>query len=153
MQLLLSLASILGLEAEELLTRLRKNAGIWAAILGLVLIALAFLLLGLYIALREWLGPLWAALAIAGAALVLALGLYLGMRIAASVARRRADKRRRASEKTALATTAAMTAAPLLLRSSLMRTIGLPLGGALAVYLLIRNGQRHDPPAGGNRPD
>ena len=59
MQLLLSLASILGLEAEELLTRLRKNAGIWAAILGLVLIALAFLLLGLYIALREWLGPEW----------------------------------------------------------------------------------------------
>lgn len=139
MHLLLPLASILGIEAEDLLARLRQNTIAWTAIGLFALIGVAFLLVAANVALSDWLGPVWAPLAIAAAALVIALGIYLTIRITAAVAAKRDARRRHAAERTALVTTAAITAVPMLLKSPLMRTIGIPLGGALAAaYFLSR---------------
>src|SRR5690606_29236109 len=97
-------------------------------------------------ALVGWIGPLWAPVLIAGVALVSALVIYIVMRVMAGNARREEAQRRRATETTALATTAAITALPMLLKSPLVRNIGLPLGAALvAFYLLSRSGRSGDP--------
>jgi hypothetical protein len=46
-------------------------------------------------------------------------------------------------------TTAAITAAPMLLKSPLLRTIGIPIGGALAAaYFLTRRKRGPDPDKG-----
>lgn len=141
MHLLAALASVLGFEADELVARLRKNAIAWAAVALFALIGMVFLLVALHTAASDWLGPLWGPLAIAGVALFVALAIYVGMRIAAGVAARRDARRRHSAEKSALVTTAAITAVPMLLKSPLMRTVGIPVGGLLAAaYLLSRPG-------------
>jgi hypothetical protein len=139
MHLLLPLASLLGLEAEDLLDRIRQNAIAWAAVALLLLIAAAFLLVAANVALGDWLGPVLAPLMIAGVALLLALLIYLVLRLRRSLTRRRDAKRRHAAERTAMMTTAAITAVPMLIKSPLLRTIGIPIGGALAAaYFLAR---------------
>ena len=145
MHLLLPLASLLGLEAEELLDRLRQNAVAWGAIALLLLIAVAFLLVAANVALGDWLGPVLAPLVIAGVALIIALLIYLVVH-ARHVRRRRRDaERRHSAERTAMVTTAAITAVPMLLKSPLMRTIGIPIGGALAAaYFLTRRKRGSD---------
>jgi hypothetical protein len=50
---------------------------------------------------------------------------------------RKKCERRRSAETTALVTTATITALPLLLKSSLMKSIGLPLGAALAAFFVL----------------
>jgi len=109
------------------------------------LIGVVFLLVALYTGMVDWLGPIWGPLAIAGGALVVALGIFIGIRIAAGIAARREAERRHSAEKTALVTTAAITAVPMLLKSPLMKQIGLPVGGALAaLYLLSKPGGHKD---------
>ena len=144
MQLLTALASILGIEVTVLIDRLRKNAVAWAAIGGFGLIALTFLLVAAHTALVDQVGPLWAPLIIAGAALLVALVIFIVMRVREGMARREQAQRRRATETTALATTAAITALPMLLKSPLVRNIGLPLGGALAVLYFLSRADRAD---------
>lgn len=136
MNLLLPIASLLGIEAGEIAGRLRNNAVLWGAIALFAAIALAFGLAGANAALTLYVGEVWAPLIIAAAAAVIAVGIYVSVRIMASVARRRDAQRRRSAETTALVTTAAVTAVPLLLKSPLIRTIGMPLGVALAAWLL-----------------
>ena len=65
--------------------------------------------------------------------------------IVESIAKRKAAEKRHAQEKTALVTTAALTALPILLQSSLMRKVGIPVGGALAAAFLLSksNGHHH----------
>lgn len=143
MQLLVALASILGIEVNQLLDRLRKDAAAWATIGLFAVIALAFLLVAAHTALVGWIGPIWAPLLIAGVALVIALIIYTVIRISDGIAARQAAERRHAAETTAVATTAAMAALPALLKSPLVRNIGLPLGGALAaMYFLSRSNGR-----------
>ena len=143
MHLLLPLASILGIEVDELIDRFRKNAIAWSAIGLFVLIGLAFLLVAAHTALVAWIGPLWAPLVIAGVALLIALSIYLVLRIIDTVSSRREAQRRHSAETTALVTTAAITALPMMMKSPLMRTIGLPVGGALAaLYFLSKPGER-----------
>jgi cobalamin synthase len=137
MHLLLPLASLLGIELEELLERIRKHAVAWVAILLFAMIGLVYLLVALHAALIREFGPLWAPLIIAGAALFIALAIYGWMRVSAARARKRETQRRHSSERTALVTTAAVTAVPLLLKSPLLRTIGIPIGGALAAFYLL----------------
>lgn len=145
MHLLLPLASILGIEVEDLLDRFKQNAMAWSAIAFFALIGVAFLLVALYTGMVDWLGPIWGPLAIAGGALVVALGIFIGIRIAASIAAREQAQKRHAAEKTALVTTAALTAVPMLLKLPIMKQIGLPVGGALAaLYLLSKSGGRRD---------
>ena len=141
MHLLLPLASILGIEVEDLIERFKQNAIAWSAIAVFATIGVVFLLVALYTGMVDWLGPIWGPLAIAGAALVIALAIYIGVRIAANVVAHREAQRRHSAEKTALVTTAAITAVPMLLKSPLMKTIGIPVGGALAaLYLLSKPG-------------
>jgi hypothetical protein len=143
MHLLLPLASILGIEVDALIANFRKNAVAWGAIGLLLLIGLAFLLVAAYLALTDWLGPIGSALAIAGVSLLLAAGIYIVIRIIDDIAKRRQAQRRHSAETTALVTTAAITALPMVLKSPLMRSVGLPLGGALAaLYFLAKPGER-----------
>jgi hypothetical protein len=141
MHLLLPLASILGIEVEDLLERFKQNALAWSAIAFFALVGVVFLLVALYTGMVDWLGPIWAPLAIAGGALVIALGIYIGIRVSANIVAQREAQRRHSAEKTALVTTAAITALPMLLKMPIMKQIGLPVGGALAaLYLLSKSG-------------
>jgi small neutral amino acid transporter SnatA (MarC family) len=141
MHLLLPLASILGIEVEDLLERFKQNAIAWSAIAFFALVGAVFLLVALHTAMVDWLGSIWGPLAIAGGALLIALAIYVGVRIAANIVAHREAQRRHSAEKTALVTTAAITAVPMLLKSPIMKTIGIPVGGALAaLYLLSKPG-------------
>lgn len=156
MHLLALAASVLGIEVDEVLEHVKKNAMAWSAVALFALIALVFVLA----ALNAWFtllwGPIVAPLAIAAGALLVALGIYATIAISDGIARRHAAQRRNAAEKTALVTTAALTALPLVLKSDLMKKVGIPIGGALAAaYLLAKpgggaHGERH---SNGHDPD
>ena len=144
MHLLALAASVLGIEVDELLAHFKRNAMAWSAVALFALIALVFAL----VALNAWFtllwGPIVAPLAIATGALLVALGVYAAIAISDGIARRQAAQRRNAAEKTALVTTAALTALPLVLKSDLMKKVGIPIGGALAAaYLLAKPGNAH----------
>jgi len=147
MHLLLPLASLLGLEVDDLLARLRRDLIAWAAIALLMLVALAFILVAGHNALAEWIGPVLAPLLIAGGSLVFALTIFLVVQGRRAAAQRRAASRRHSTERTAVVTTAAISAVPMVLKSPLLRKIGIPVGGALAAaYLFSRATRpRHDP--------
>lgn len=141
MNFLFPLASVFGIEAGELAERLKKNAILWGCIAVFGLVAFAFVLVAAHNGLALWVGPIWSPLIIAGVAALVALTLFVVSSVTADIAHRREVQRRRSAERTALVTTAAITAVPLLLKSPLMKSIGLPLGGALAaLYLLSKSG-------------
>lgn len=145
LRLLLPLASLLGIEVDELVDRLRKDAIALAAMALFCLIAGIFLLVALHAAMVAWLGPIWGPLAIAGGALVIAGVIFITIKLIDNAAKRRAQARRHATDRTALVTTAAITALPMLMGSDLMKKVGLPLGGALAAaFLLSRSGGHSD---------
>ncbi len=146
MHFLLPLASILGIEADELIGRIRKNAIAWSAVTLFALIGLAFILVALANAATLAWGPIVGPLVIALAAILIAVAIWATMAIVEGIAKRRAAEKRHAQEKTALVTTAALTALPLLLQSSLMRKVGIPVGGALAAAFLLSKpgGHRSD---------
>lgn len=137
MHLLALAASVLGIEVDELLEHFKRNAMAWSAVALFSLIGCAFLL----VALNAWLtflwGPIVAPLAIGGAATVIAVAIWAALTISDNIARRRAAQRRNSAEKTALVTTAALTALPLVLKSDIMRKVGIPVGGALAAAFLL----------------
>jgi hypothetical protein len=135
MNLLVPLASLLGLEVNSLLDQLKRSAAANLAIALFGLIALTFLLVAGYVALSEAVGPVVAALIIAAASLVVALVIYFAMWIAEDRRKRAAAEKRRSTETTALITTAALTAIPLLFKSPLIRNIGLPLVALLTIAL------------------
>lgn len=146
MHLLALAASVLGIEVDELLDNFKRNAMAWSAVALFALIGLAFLL----VALNAWFtvmwGPIVAPLVIGGGAIIVAAVIYAVIAIMDGMARRHAAEKRNAAEKTALVTTAALTALPLVLQSSLMKKVGIPIGGALAAaYLLSRpSGSSHN---------
>ena len=155
MHLLALAASVLGIEVDELLEHFKNNAMAWSAVALFALIGLAFLLVALHAWFALIWGPIVAPLVIGAGAIVVALGIYAAIAITDSIAKRRAAQRRNAAEKTALVTTAALTALPLVLKSDIMKKVGITIGGALAAaYLLAkpgggshgeRHGNGHDP--------
>lgn len=143
--LLAPLASLLGIEVEALKERFQRHALFYAAIGLFLAIGGIFLLVALNTALTLSFGPIIAPLMIAGGALLIALAIYLVSLASSSFKAQREAERRRSAETTALVTSAAISALPLLFRSSLMKKVGIPVGGALAaVYLLTRNNGHHD---------
>lgn len=145
MHLLALAASVLGIEVDELLEHFKKNVMAWSAVALFALIGFAFLLVALNAWFTAMWGPIIAPLAIAGGALVVAGAIWAAIVITDSIAKRRSAQRRNSAEKTALVTTAALTAVPLLMKSDLMRKIGIPVGGALAAaYLLSKPGGQND---------
>ena len=143
MQFLLPLASILGIEVDELVGRLKKNAIAWSAVALFALVGLTFILVAIgNAAILAW-GPVVGPLIVGLGAIVIAIVIWATMAIIDGIAKRQALERRRAQEKTALATTAALTALPIVLRSPLMRKLGIPVGGALAAAFLLTKSSNH----------
>jgi hypothetical protein len=140
MNLLATLAALLGLQTEVLMARLKRNAAAYSVIALFGIITLIFLLMALNIALTGYVGSLYAALIIAGAALIIALVILAVLRIGEGSRKRAELERRRNSETTAFATTAAITALPIILKSPLLRTIGIPLAVITAFALLGKSG-------------
>ena len=138
MHLLAQFATLFGLEAEALVDRAKSQAVIAGAIGFFSLIAVAFLLVAAYLGLTEWIGPIWAALAIAGAAIVVALIIYLWSRAAEANRRRLAAERRRENEANNLIATAALSAIPMALSSPTVRRIAVPLAALAAVVFFTR---------------
>ena len=135
-------ASVLGIEVEDLIAHIKKNVMAIAAMAFFALVGVVFLLT----ALNAWFAVLWgpivAPLVIGGGASVVALAIWATIAIIDSIAKRKAIERRHSAEKTALVTTAALTALPIIMRSDLMKRIGIPVGGALAAaYLLAKPGR------------
>jgi hypothetical protein len=146
MHLLTLAASVLGIEVDELLEHMKRNAMAWSAVAFFALIGFAFLLVALHAWLAELWGPIVAPLVIGAGGIFIAVAIWATLAISENIARRRAARRRNAAEKTALVTTAALTALPLVLKSDIMKKVGIPVGGALAAaYLLARpTGSHHD---------
>jgi len=145
MHLMALAASVLGIEVDELVHRLRRNAMAIGVVAFFALVGVVFLL----VALNAWFSAMWGPvvgpLVIGIGGMVVAALTWAGVSAAEAIARRRAAEKRSSAEKTALVTTAALTALPLVLRSSLMRRVGLPVGGALAAaFLLARSGESHE---------
>ncbi|WDR04143.1 hypothetical protein PSQ19_09185 [Devosia algicola] len=143
MHIMSSLAGLMGIQLESLTDKLKRTLIISVLIGILVTIALGFALAAGYIALAAKFGPLIAALAMSGGALILALAVYLGSLIGQGSRKRQEVERRHSSESSALITTAAISALPLLLRSPVARTIGLPLA-AVAAFFILGNDKDND---------
>jgi uncharacterized membrane protein YciS (DUF1049 family) len=138
MSLLMPLASLLGVEVTHLSERLKRGALFYGTVAVFVTIGVIFLLASLNAWLTTLWGPVIAPLAIGLGGLVLAGVIYIAMRLAGRATERRIQSQKHNFERTALVTTAAVSALPLLLKSGLMRNIGLPVGGALAALYLLR---------------
>lgn len=135
--LLMPLAGLLGIEIEELGQRVKGLIVVYALILVSAVIGLAFLITAGYIALSDALGPIYAALILAGSFLAFALAVYIGVSIGENRRRKRLAERRRSSDSGAFLTTAALTALPLLVRSPMLVKLGIP-AAALTVLALLR---------------
>ncbi len=138
MSLLMPLASLLGVEVSHLSDRLKRGAVFYGTVAGFVVIGIIFLLAALNAWLTTLWGPVVAPLAIGLGGLIVAGLIYVAMRIAGNATARRIESQKHRFERTALVTTAAVSAMPLLLKSGLMRSIGLPVGSALAALYLLR---------------
>lgn len=144
MQFLLPLASILGIEVDEMMARIKKNAIAWSAVAFFALIGVAFILVAIANAVTLAWGPIAGPLLVAVAAIVVAIAIWAVGAIIEGIAKRQALEKQHSQEKAALVTTAALTALPLLLQSPLMRKVGIPVGGALAAaFLLSKSNGRH----------
>jgi len=144
MILLTQLASILGIEVDELVSSSRRKALMWAVIALLAITGLAFLLVAAYLGMSLWVGPIWAALTLAVIAITAAAIIYAVARVTADIAHRREVERRRSAETTALVTTAAATALPLVLKSPMVRNVGIPVGAALAALFFAMRSDNGD---------
>ncbi|MBB4051977.1 phosphatidylglycerophosphate synthase [Devosia subaequoris] len=94
--------------------------------------------------LADLLGPLIAALVLAGTFLVLALAVYVGSLIGRSHRQRELAERRRAKETSTFLTTAALTALPLLTKSPMLLRLGLPAAAIAAIALLHKDGDKDE---------
>lgn len=135
MKLLSAIASLAGFEFDDIVAGIKAKAIMSVVLAVLVLVAVIFALVAAYMAMAQWIGPIWGALAITGIALVLALLVYIVSLVAESGRKRKIEERRR-SEMTTAATTAAIGAVPGLLRSPLVRRFGIPIAVAVAVVML-----------------
>ncbi len=132
--------SLLGIELETLTESVKRHAILWGLIGGFGLVCLVFILVAINSALTYAFGPVIAPLIIAAVAAVVAIVLLLVTQMQDAAAARREAERRRVAESNALLTTAIVSAIPMLLRSPLLRQVGLPAGAAIASALLLRRG-------------
>jgi arginine exporter protein ArgO len=137
MNLLVPIAALLGFEVEEITDRLKALAIANAVIALFGLLTLVFLLVAGFLALSAQLGPIYAALIFAGVFFVITAGIVIGIQISENSRKRRLAEKRRSSETGAFVTTAALTALPILLKSPLIRNVGLPLAAVVAAAMLI----------------
>lgn len=141
--LLAPIAGLLGVEVEGLKERMKTLVTAYAAIAVFAAIGIGFLIGAGYIALSDWIGPLYATLAMAGAFLFLALIIFLVISSGEARRQRKRVEKKRASETSAYLTTAALTALPLLARSPMLLRLGVP-AVALAALAILRDRDRED---------
>jgi uncharacterized membrane protein len=141
--LLAPIAGLLGVEVEGLKERMKTLVTAYAAIAVFAAIGIGFLIGAGYIALSDWIGPLYATLSLAGAFLLLALIIFLVVSSGEARRQRKRVEKKRASETSAYLTTAALTALPLLARSPMLLRLGLP-AVALAALAILRDKDRDD---------
>lgn len=133
------LGSLLGIEVEAIVQRVRESAIAFAVIGVFTLICVAFLLVALYTALSDQFGPIWSPLIIAAGALLIAIIVFVVLQIQEAAAKRRAEERRKEAESTALIAAAALEALPGLLASPAVRNVGLPIALYAGILLLSRS--------------
>lgn len=133
------MAALLGIEIESITERVRNAIILNTAMVVLGLVGISFLIAAGFFAVADSLGVIYASLIFAGVFLLLALAVYLGSLIGKGRHKHEVAQKRRSSETSAFVTTAAITALPVLLKSPLVRTIGLP-AAALVAFLLVRGG-------------
>lgn len=138
MNMIAPLASLLGIEVDHLTDRIKHAVLINTAMAIFGMVGASFLVAAGFMALAQRVGGINAALVFSGGFLLLALAVYIGMRIGEGRRKRTMVEKRRSSDTTALLTTATITALPILLRSPLVRTLGLP-AAAIAAFLLVSN--------------
>ena len=137
--------SLLGIELETVTESVKRHAVLWGMIGVFGLVCLVFVLVAINSALTYQFGPVVAPLIIAAVAAVGAIiVLFVAQMQDAQEARREAE-RKRLAESNALLTTTIVTLIPAILRSPLLRQIGLPAGAAIASALLLRKGGPIDP--------
>lgn len=141
MPLLGPLAALLGIEIEAITNRVRTLMVVYAVVGALTLTGLIFLLVAAYLALAQFIGAIYSALAIAVVMLLIAGIMLLAIRMGESRRRREIAQRRRSSEAGAFATTAALTALPAVIRSPTLRLLALPAAAA-AAFVLVRNARK-----------
>lgn len=137
MHLLVPIAALLGFEVEEIIDRI-KSLAIANAVIGLFgLLTLVFLLVAGFLALATRLGPIYTSLIFAAVFFVIALGTYISLKVAENNRKRHIAEKRRSSETSAFVTSAALTALPILLKSPIIRNVGLPLAAAVGAAMFI----------------
>ena len=137
--------SLLGIELETVTESVKRHAVLWGIIAGFGLICLVFLLVAINSALTYQFGPVVAPLIIAAVAALVAIIALLVTHMQDAQAAKREAERKRLAESNALLTTTIVTLIPAILRSPLLRQIGLPAGAAIASALLLRKGGPIDP--------
>ncbi|WP_338720590.1 hypothetical protein [Devosia sp. XK-2] len=143
MTVLAQLASLLGLELEEMLAKAKSNLLVYGLIVLFSAVASGFLIAAGYMALAERAGAIVAALILAGGFLALALAIYIGAFIASRRRQRKFAQRRRSAETGALLSSAALVALPLLSKSPTLVRWGLP-AAAIAAFALLRDNEKED---------
>jgi apolipoprotein N-acyltransferase len=133
--ILAPLLSLAGLEADELKGHFKRQAIVWGLMAAFGVIGIAFLCVAINSALSSAVGPVIAPLIIAVAAILFAIVTLLTAQLIEHAEARRLAEKKRSTEITSLITTAAIAAVPLILRSPLMKDIGIPAGAALASAL------------------
>jgi hypothetical protein len=141
MALLAPLAALLGIEVDSLIIKLKRSAITYGVLALLALTCLVFLLVAAHAALSYAIGPVWAALALAGTALAIGLIVWFAAQAAERARQRRIVEKRKSADTTALLTTAAITALPMLIRNPAMRLAAVPVG-LLAGYLFLNQRQQ-----------
>ena len=152
MGLLTTLASLLGIETDLLLQRARENAIAFGTIGVFVAIGAFFLLVALYTWTVSQIGPLWAPLAIAGGAFLIALICFIVLRIQQASLKRQQQERQREAESRALITSAAIGVLPEILANPLVRNIGLPVALYAAFLMFVPPRKRPPTDKDGPRP-
>lgn len=131
------LSSAVSGELGSAVSRAKRRA-VFLALIGILLaIAGVFLLVAGYIALSRHFGDVYAALILAGGAIVLALLAYIIMKVAETVARKRQRERSKVDTSTLL-TVAALAAAPTVLKSRGLLMLAVPVIAFAGLSLLTR---------------
>jgi chromate transport protein ChrA len=124
-----------------------KRRAVFLTFVGILgVIGVIFLLVAGYIALAERYGELQAALYIGAGAIVLAIVLYIIMKISDSMTRKR-QKDRAKVDTSALLTIAALAAAPAVLRSRSLLMLAIPVIAFGGLSLLGKQSPRRRRPS------
>ena len=144
MAFLAPLAALLGIEVDSLIIKLKRSAITYAVLALLALVALVFLLVAAHAALSYAIGPVWAALALAGVALLIAAIVWFSAQAAERARERRILEKRKSTDTSALLTTAAITALPMLIRNPALRMAAVPVGLVAGYFFLNRRQEANE---------